>query len=156
MYIGDPIPDPPSGWLQYLYGNWALITFDMLAVTRDDTAAEATARDWALALSATDWWKVDDIAPMDTLADAELSDAARFRQVILESDRQGEVGEARLVLAVDDLGEQPCRCGLAASTRARKEICMGEPALLEGLLKGGRHMLLSDYLGESTGSPFSG
>ncbi len=67
MYLGQAMPDPPEGWKRYLYGNWALVSFDLMAVTTDDARAAATARQWALALCEQDWWVRDDLSPMDTL-----------------------------------------------------------------------------------------
>ncbi|MFW6154735.1 MAG: heparinase II/III domain-containing protein [Planctomycetota bacterium] len=72
-YIGRTMPNPPNGWYQYLYGDWALVTFDMVAITRDNQGALDTAKDWALSLAANRWWKQDNLAPMDALSGLSMT-----------------------------------------------------------------------------------
>jgi len=67
MYIGREMPDVPQGWKRYLYGFWALFAMDMMYVAAGDEAAGATARQWAMKISKSDWWVKDDLSRMDTL-----------------------------------------------------------------------------------------
>ncbi|NLF30795.1 MAG: DUF4962 domain-containing protein [Planctomycetes bacterium] len=73
-YRGQAYPTPfPTDWKQFLYGDWALVTFDMLAVARNDTTARNTAKNWALGLAADRWWVKDDLAPMDALSGLSMT-----------------------------------------------------------------------------------
>jgi len=58
-------------------------------------------------------------------------------------------------MTIEALGDDSCSGSLACSTRARKDIGMVNPVLIESMAQSARDMLLPDEIGERLRSVFS-